>query len=58
MSGGLAGLVIVPMRDLITTIAAKGGRGFLGQTFVLDWWVSAASVMEVNGTSPNPHFDY
>jgi hypothetical protein len=26
------------MRDLITTIAAKGGRGFLGQTFVLDWW--------------------
>ena len=38
MSGDLAGFVIVSMRDLITTIAAKSGRSFLSQTFVLDWW--------------------
>lgn len=34
MNGGLAGLVIVSMRDLITTIVTKGGCGFLDQTLV------------------------
>ena len=34
MSGGLGGLVIVSMRDLITAIAAKGGCSFLDQTLV------------------------
>lgn len=38
MSGGLAVLVIVSIRDLITAIAAKSGCGFLDQTFVLHWW--------------------